>query len=72
MSLCALLPLLVLGLARVMVGICTYAWAQHPIVVASLAVAAPLPFIVGDFSIGWNRDRREKLIIRLSEMPGDW
>lgn len=74
-SLCSPLPLLVLGVTCMMVGICTYAWTEHPTVVAcfvTLASAVPLPFIVGDFSIGRKRDRREKLIIRLGEMQGDW
>lgn len=69
------LTLLVLGIACMLVGLCTYAWTQHPTVVAclvTLASAVPLPFVVGDFSIGKKRDKREKLIIRLSEMQGDW
>lgn len=69
------LILLVLGTTCMMVGICIYAWAQHPTVVASfvtLAIAAPLLFIVGVFSIGRKRDRREKLILRLGELQGDW
>ena len=69
------LPLLVLGIMCMVVGICTYAWMQHPAVAASfvtLAIAVPLPFIVGSLSIGRKRDRREKLILRLGEMQGDW
>jgi hypothetical protein len=69
------LPLLVLGIMCMVAGLCTYSWTQHPVLVACLvtsASAAPLPFIVGDFSIGRNRDRRKKLILRLSEMQGTW
>ena len=69
------LPLLVLGIMCMMVGICTYAWTQHPAVAASLitlVMVAPLPFIVGSLSIGRKKDRREKLILRMGEMQGNW
>ena len=69
------LPLLVLGIMCMMVGICTYAWTQHPAAAASLitlVMVAPLPFIVGSLSIGRKKDRREKLILRMGEMQGNW
>lgn len=75
LSLFVPLPLLVLGVICMMAGLCTYTWAQHPVVVASMVTFANvvlLPFIVGDFFIGRKGDRREKLIFRLGEMQGDW
>ncbi|KAH9986187.1 hypothetical protein BJV74DRAFT_775036 [Russula compacta] len=75
LSLFVPLPLLIFGVMCMIVGICTYAWTQQPVVVGSLVTLAsvvPLLFIVGDFSIGRERDKREKLITRLSEMQGNW
>jgi membrane protein implicated in regulation of membrane protease activity len=69
------MPLLILGIACMIAGIYVYVWTQHAITVAApvtLAGAATLPFIFGDFFIGKNQEKREKLITRLSEMRGDW
>ncbi|KAM6489889.1 hypothetical protein JOM56_014701 [Amanita muscaria] len=75
MSLFVPMPLLILGIVCMMVGIYTYVWTQLSVIVASLvtlAGAGPLPFIFGDFFIGGEPARRRNLIIRLSEMQGDW
>lgn len=75
MSLFIPMPLLVFGIVCMIAGIYTYVWTQHSVIVASLvslAGAIPLPFILGDFIIGKDGERRRKLITRLSEMQGDW
>ncbi|KAI9448668.1 hypothetical protein F5148DRAFT_1250540 [Russula earlei] len=64
LSLFVPMPLLILGLICLLAGIYTNVWTQHSIVVAGLVTLAGLP-----------RNRREmrtELIIRLSEMQGDW
>lgn len=74
-SLFAPVLLLILGIVCMMGGIYTYVWTQHSVIVASLvtlAGAGPLPFIFGLFIIGREPTRRRNLIIRLSEMQGDW
>jgi hypothetical protein len=70
------LPLLVLGFMFMLAGVYANVWAHHSTVVASLVTlfgAATLPFVAGDFFIGRNRkERRMKVITRLSKMQGDW
>jgi len=73
LSLFVPMPLLILGILCMIVGICTSIW--HSAVVAALvtlAVVGVMPFVAGDFFIGRERNRRRNLIIRLSEMQGDW
>ncbi|KAI9449390.1 hypothetical protein F5148DRAFT_664523 [Russula earlei] len=76
LSLFVPMPLLILGLICLLAGIYTNVWTQHSIVVAglvTLAGVATVPFVVADFFIGRNRrEMRTELIIRLSEMQGDW
>ncbi|KAI9452018.1 hypothetical protein F5148DRAFT_526942 [Russula earlei] len=69
------MPLLIFGIVCMLAGIYTNVWAQHSAAVAgmvTLAGAATLPFVVGIFFIGRKKRRRAELIIRLSEMQGDW
>jgi len=75
LSLFAPMPLLLFGIACMMAGIYTYVWSQYTTVVAviiTVAGAVSLPFVLGDFYIGRNSERRKKVIGRLSEMQGDW
>lgn len=75
MSLFVPMPLLILGVLCMMGGLYTYVWTQHSTVVAALvtlAGAATLPFLAGDFYIGREPERRKQIILRLSEMQGDW
>lgn len=69
------MPLLVLGIIFMVIGIYIYVWTQHSVAVAalvSLVGAATIPFIIGDFLIGSKPKKRKEVIVRLSEMRGDW
>lgn len=74
-SLFSPMPLLVLGVLCMVFGLFVFAWTQQHTIVASLftlSAAAVIPMVIGDFFIGLDSGRRKLLIVRLSEMQGDW
>lgn len=75
LSLLIPLPFLIIGVFSMLAGIYTYVWSHHPTVVAvivTVAGASTLPFIICDFAIGRNPDRRRFIIRRICELQGDW
>jgi hypothetical protein len=74
-SLFVAMPLLVIATIFMTVGILVYAWSQQPLrvaIVTTVALAVPLPFIMGIFLIGKDANRRTTIISYLSVMRGDW
>lgn len=74
-SLFSSFPMLIWGVASLLIGLTIYIWSTQPIVVAALVTLAytgTLPFLLGIFLIGKKKKRRESIIITLSWKIGDW
>ncbi|KAJ3532028.1 hypothetical protein NMY22_g7912 [Coprinellus aureogranulatus] len=75
LSLLIPLPFLIIGCICMLVGIYIYVWSQHPTSVAiavTVLGGTTLPFILCDFCIGRNENRRKFIIRRICELQGDW
>ncbi|KAG9040574.1 hypothetical protein FS842_002983 [Serendipita sp. 407] len=66
---------LILGVSSMAVGIQIFIWTQQKLMVAilvTIAYVTVIPFIIGLFIIGKDRERRRKIIRNLGKKRGDW
>ncbi|KAG8841268.1 hypothetical protein FRB91_002643 [Serendipita sp. 411] len=66
---------LILGVSSMAVGIQIFIWTQQKLMVAilvTLTYVTVIPFIIGLFIIGKDRERRRKIIRNLGKRRGDW
>jgi len=75
LSLMIPLPFLMIGTIAMLAGIYVHVWNSQPLVVSIVVTifgSMTAPFIICDFCIGRNMERRRFIIRRISELQGDW